>query len=67
MFMNVGHRKKSLLLPYGEQEKGFVQRVGEDDISVKEYIDHVLQVADGNEKHVAGSEENVGAGSSVNK
>ncbi|RZC88057.1 hypothetical protein C5167_004240 [Papaver somniferum] len=47
--------------------KKLQKRVGEEDISVEEYIDHDLQVADGNEKCVAGSEENVGAGSSVNK
>ncbi|RZC63440.1 hypothetical protein C5167_025214 [Papaver somniferum] len=65
--MKVGHRKGSLLLPYSEHEKVFVKHVGEKDISVEEYIDPELQVADGNEKRVARSEENVGAGSSVNK
>ncbi|RZC77065.1 hypothetical protein C5167_001202 [Papaver somniferum] len=65
--MNAGHLKGSLLLPYSEHEKVFVQRVGEEDISVEEYIDPELQVANGNEKRVAGSEENVGAGSSVTK
>ncbi|RZC91341.1 hypothetical protein C5167_027403 [Papaver somniferum] len=65
--INVSHHKGSLLLPYSEHKKFFVQRVGEDDINVEEYIDPELQVADGNEKCVAGSVENVGAGSSVNK
>ncbi|RZC49752.1 hypothetical protein C5167_018180 [Papaver somniferum] len=65
--MNVGHRKGSLVLAYSEHEKVFVQRVGEEDISVEEYIDLEMQVADGNEKCVAGSEKNVGARSSVNK
>ncbi|RZC46596.1 hypothetical protein C5167_039547 [Papaver somniferum] len=65
--MNVGHCKGSLLFPYSEHEKVFVQRVGEENISLEEYINPELQVADGNEKRVAGSEENVGAGSSVNK
>ncbi|RZC54249.1 hypothetical protein C5167_013106 [Papaver somniferum] len=52
LVMHVGHRKGSLLLPYSEHEK---------------YMDPELQVDDGNEKCVVGSEENVGAGSSVNK